>query len=371
MKRQHVLTFALGAVAGVVAVFLSAAFAEAGYLSQLESVQNANGASRQFKFEGATAAARQNDSGGQHIDLLAAAGEGGSGTNTIDPDGVPDSGDESMVPWSYPAGDVNAIGYEAGYDGAGSQAMRPQSMGVTSTFAAEALAQRRSGAALYTDNFTTPTMLTVEAVVKADAYTESGGGPHYIFQTRPGAGRGYYLNQLAPAGSRNTNGRLATIVGSNFGENASVLPDYSDQSHWYYVVATFDLSGTNAVVNSWYQDLTAFQANPLDPAGELKQSQSDYNFAATIGAGLVGANGYAGVGMFVRPPNGTTQLETLGQEFFYGAIDNLAIYNGKLTPGQVAQHSRALTVQGVPEPASLVLLACSGLAFALVRRRAA
>ncbi len=56
MKRQHIPNFLLVAAAAVAAVGLSAGVAEAGYLSQLESLQNVNGALRQFKFEGATTA---------------------------------------------------------------------------------------------------------------------------------------------------------------------------------------------------------------------------------------------------------------------------------------------------------------------------
>jgi hypothetical protein len=347
--------FRLGRLLGVIAVVAAVCYATSSaqaFVGQLESLQKANGAIHQFKFEGDEAAARQNNSGGLHVDLLAAAGEGGAGTN--DPDGVPDSGDE--VDWSYPAGDVNAIGYEAGYDGAGvSQAMRPQSTPVSSTFAGESLAQRRSGAGLYLPSFTTPSMMTIEGVLMPDPYVDTSGNPHYVFQTRPGGGRGYYLAQIAPMGSRDVGGTLASIVGDSFGERPAVVQDYVDPSHWYYVAVTFDLSGSNAVVDAFYADLT--------DGGPLTQSQDGYNFAATIGSGLVGANGLAGVGMFVRP--GTT---VLGQEFYFGAIDNLAIYGDKLTDDQVARNFRALTTAGVPEPASIALV-CLGLGLFGLRCR--
>lgn len=359
MMRQHFPSFLLVAVAALVAVILNASLAQAGFLAQLESVQSNNGVLRQYKFEGGTTAQQRSDTGSAHVNLLPLVGEGG--TMISDPDMVPMSGDETVV-WTYPHGDASMIGFEPGFDGAGgSQAFRPQSLPVTSADAAESLAQRRSGAAFYTP-FTTPTMMTVEAVLKPDAYTDTGLGPHYVFQTRPGTGRGYYLSQLPPVGSRNTNGQLTTIVGSNFSERPSVLPDYSDQSHWYYVVATFDLSGTNAIVSASYADLTA--------GGPLTSSQTAYNFAATIGAGLVGTAGNAGVGAFSRNTDLDMDGINDGQEFFYGSIDNLAIYDKKLTPDQIALHHRALTVPGVPEPASFLLLGCGGFALGLLRRRA-
>ena len=371
MVKHLGFRFLAGVIVGALAACLSAPAAHAGYLSQLEGMQSSSGVLHQFKYEGASAATRQNNTGSANVELLTVAGEGGSGSNTVDPDMVPGSGDEIVTPWSYAAGDVNLIRYEDGFDGPGvSQAYRPQEIMATSTFAAEVLAQRRSGAGLYLPSFTTPSMMTVEGVIKPDLYPETGGAGqggslHYVFQTRPGTPRGYYLAQQAPDGSRGVGGTMTAAVGNpftSFANRPRIVGDYADPEHWYYIAVTYDLSNTAApaVINSWYSDLTT--------GGPLIQSQTNYAAPENIGAGLVGATGLGGVGLFVRPATAT--LPILAQEFFAGWIDNLAIYGDKLTAAQVGRHYRALTIPGVPEPASAVLLAIGSLAVAACRRRA-
>lgn len=354
MMRQHDFKIYLAMAAAVACVAWSSSTVRAGFLSQLEGLQLAKGAIHQYRFEGGEAASRQKDHGSLGVDLLTVAGEGGTGANDVNmtPGDTTDD-----VPWSYPAGDPNLIGYEAGFDG--SQAYRPQSTVANSTFAAEILAQRRSGAGLYSPNFTTPTMLTVETVIKPGKYNDvAGGSLHYVLQTRPGQGRGYYLAQQEPDGSRGPAGSLVAAIGNPFTPLAGrprIVGDHAD-GDWYYVAATYDLSGTNAVVSSWFANLSQ--------GGPLVQSQNGFVFGEGIGTGLVGANGLAGVGLFIRP--GTT---VLAQEFFNGAVDNLTIYNSKLSASDVLQHYRALTIPGVPEPGTLSLLVLGCGALATARRR--
>ena len=268
------------------------------------------------------------------------------------------------VAWSYPLGTAGDIVYEAGFDA--SQAYRPKSVAATSTFAAEVLAQRRSGAGLYSPSFTTPSMMTIEAIVKPGAYNDvSGGSLHYIIQTRPGTGRGYYLAHQQPDGSRGTDGSLVAAIGNPLTPLAGrprIVGDHSDVDHWYYVAATYDLSGTNAVLNSWYADLTA--------GGPLVQSQNNFAFTEVIST-LVGLTGTAGIGGFSRNTDLNMDGINDSQEFFNGALDNLTIYNTKLSAADVLHHYRSLTIVGVPEPASFALLGLGALVFAGLRRRSA
>jgi hypothetical protein len=358
MMRQHDLKFLLAMAAAIALVGWNSSTARAGFLSQLEGLQLSNGAIHQWRFEGADGASRQDDHGSRNVSLLTAAGEGGMGANDVNMTPADTTDD---VPWSYPAGDVNLIGYNAGYDGAGvSQAYKPQSVVANSTFAAEILAQRRSGAGLYAPSFTTPSMMTIETVIQPGAYNDvAGGSLHYVLQTRPGTGRGYYLAQQQPDGSRGVAGSLVAAIGDPLAPLASrprIVGDHADTGDWYYVAATYDLSGSNAIVSAYYANLTT--------GGPLIQSQNSFAFTQVIGAGLVNATGLAGVGLFVRPG-----ANVLAQEFFNGAIDNLTVYESKLSAEAIAQHHRALTIVGVPEPTSLALAALGGAVFALTRRR--
>jgi hypothetical protein len=348
-----------------IAFFLSigAAVAQAT-IANLEAAQQANPNLRnQWRFEGPSDATRLADSKGT-LTLQKAAGEGGMGANDVNMTPM-DTADD--VPWSHPAGDVNMIGFQPGLNGGASQAYRPQSIPVTSTFAAEQLSQARSGAGLYAADFSTPAMLTLEAVVKPDVF-DSVRDFGYIAQTRPGASRGYFLAQMRPDASRGAGGSLSSVLTASsltaFADRPRILKDYSDQSHWYYVAVTYDFSGGEtqpAVVSSWYADLTA--------GGPLTQSLNAVPFPnattpQTLGAGLVGNTGLLGVGLFVRP--GAT---VLAQEFFRGSIDNLAVYTDKLTSQQIQGNLDALRV--IPEPSTCVLLVLTVIALLPARRRAA
>jgi hypothetical protein len=245
IRRFAVVT---GAITGLFFVCFGASVARAT-VANLEAAQQASpNLIHQWKFEGADGATRQADSKGtQH--LLTVAGEGGMGANDVNMTPM-DATDD--VPWSYPAGDVNLIGYEPGFDGAGvSQAYRPQAIGSPSTFAAENTAQRRSGAGLYAPSFVTPAMMTVEGIFRPDRYEDAAGNLRYVLQTRPGTPRGYYLAEQAPDASRGAGGSLVAAIGNPFTPAANrprIVGDYSDQDHWYYVAVTYDMS--NNVVRS-------------------------------------------------------------------------------------------------------------------------
>lgn len=359
MMTQRELKFFVVVAAAAVVAGLASSTAHAGFVDQLEGLQLAKGAIHQYRFEGADLAARQDDNGSLGVDLRVALGEGGTGANDVN--ATPgDTSDD--VPWSYPAGTAGDIIFEAGYDS--SQAYRPKSVPATSTFAAEVLAQRRSGAGLYSPTFTTPSMMTIEAIVKPGAYNDvSGGSLHYIIQTRPGTGRGYYLAQQQPDGSRGTNGSLVAAIGNPLTPLAGrprIVGDHSDQSHWYYVAATYDLSGANAVISSWFADLTA--------GGPLTQSQNNTVFTEAIST-LVGLTGNAGIGLFSRNTDLNMDGINDAQEFFNGSLDNLTIFNKKLTAADILQSYRALTVPGVPEPASFALLGLGAVLACGPRRR--
>jgi hypothetical protein len=372
-KHHGIRLFAVAVVCAVVAQWTSTAVA--GFVQQLESLQSVNGATHQWKFEGAISSQRQRDSSAAlgHSDLIAVAGPGGSGTNDVNATPMDPTDD---VPWSYPAGNVNNILYVPGYDGAGpmgSQAARPsRTANATSTFGGERVAQSRSAAAFYDPAFKSTSLLTLEGVFRPEAYLDTAGSNffQYVFQTRPGAARGYYLGQQRPSSSRG-DGSLASVVGGGILTDATrpkAVTDYADDAggnwDWYYVAVTFDMSvaAGPTVVNAW-------SAN-LSDAGALTQTVINNNASGGNVSSLVGATGVAGVLGFITgdlDPNTPGDQRGI-QEVFNGLVDNLTIYGKILTPDEITRHHRALTVQGVPEPASVLLMVLGGLAIAGFRR---
>jgi hypothetical protein len=348
MLNQLKLGHVIGAVAGALAVCCFTTTAHA-LVSELEAAQQANGTlTHQWKFEGDTDATRLLDSKGS-LDLAKVAGPGGMGVN--DADGMPGSGDE--VPWSYPAGDVNNIGFEPGFEGAGnSQAYRPEkNAAATSAFGEERVAQSRSGAGLVAQTFATPTNLTIEAIVSPDAWEDTANTLAYVAQTRPGTSdRGYYLAQSADTNPFAGDGNLTGIVGQNFGDRPPIVSEYT-AGHWFYVAVTYEgLDANPAIANAYYKNLTT--------DGPLVHAVVDHAF--TINGSLVGSSGPLGVGLFaINNPADSAQ------EFFNGSIENLAVYGSVLTGDQIAQHAR-----GVPEPASMLLVSLGGLAMLMFGRRA-
>lgn len=336
------------ALAGIMVVCLTAPMADA-FVTELENAQSAHGGLlHQWKFEGDDDSTKLLDSEGS-LDLEKVAGPGGMGENDPTPD-MPGSGDET--PWSYSAGDVNNIGFEAGFEGAGnSQAYRPEkNAAATSTFGEERVAQSRSGAGLVAQTFSTPARVTFEAIVRPDAWEDTANTLAYIAQTRPGSDRGYFLAQQADANPFGGDGTLSGIVGQSFGDRPPIVDEYS-AGDWYYIAATYDGldAGPTAIGNAYYKNLTA--------DGPLVHAVVDHAFS--VDGSLVGATGPLGIGLFA-----IGQPADSAQEFFNGALENLAVYRTVLSANQIAQHA-----VGVPEPASLLLVGLSGSALMLLIRR--
>ena len=374
MMRQHVSKFVVGAVAGILALCVGANLAYAG-LVEIEAAQNANAnLVNQWKFEGNDDAGRLDDSKGAQ-NLYRVAGVGG----TVDPDGDADTANSTTYTPS-----VNDIIFEPGYDNY-SQAYRPSGIPVTvpnvpadvpngiEGAPGNIVAQSRAGAGLATPQFLTPTMVTVEAVVKTNTF-DSLNRFHYIFQSRMGGGadRLYYLAQQIPDSTRDGTSNIAAHVGTAAPLATTASPKVvqnADSNNWYYVAATYDLSTDTAVMNAYSADLTN--------NGPLVQTVTNFNFVVNSASIATAANARPwGVGMFAIVTDtvagggvaGDGIFEaTAAQEFYRGAIDNLALYNDKLSLQQLADNLAALRT---PEPASLVLVALGGLALGLMRRRA-
>jgi hypothetical protein len=328
---------------------------EAG-TAQLEAAQDANPALiHQWKYEGGSDATRLDDTKGS-LNLIRVVGEGNVG-------GV--------------FGQLTDITFEPGFDGT-NQAYRPYNV--------DATVNANSGAGLIADGFTVQSMMTIEAIVKPN--TKAGtSGQNYIFGGRPGPDRLYFLTQRAGLQTRD-NGRLLANIGNAFANpanEANIASPYVD-NNWYYIAATYDLSrpqAQGALVNGWVANLTT--------GGPLVQTVTDAVLTLTTpdppNASSVGLTNAFGVGNFpvirtvqvpvlddmgnpvlddMGNPVTTPERRLFGQEFFQGAIDNLAIYNTKFSSLEVGSNFARLSV---PEPGTFVLVTIAGLAFSIVRRR--
>jgi hypothetical protein len=341
MKRQLVMKFTLGALGTVFACF--AVTNAQAYIAGLEAAQqNDSRLYNQWKFEGSDDSTLLDDSKGA-TDLVRTVR-----VVTLDDGGTPDDTSDDTILEGLP-GDIT---FEPGID-PGSQAYRP-------SYADESVSAT-AGAGLTGTNWLVPTQLTVEAVVRPDAFPKDAtslSDVTYIFQTRPGNDRGYFLIQDNENLSRNGLGTLSTVFGNAFGNRAPSTEYTTDGGEWFYFAATFDMTPAgSAIVNTYVKNLTT-DGPLLHPVVDVALAGAD---------AIEGLAGNIGVGAFAveRDSNQTNGAEEV-QEYFKGAIENVATYRGILSPEALERHSR-----GVPEPASLVLLACSGLAFLLFRRRAA
>lgn len=216
-----------------------------------------------------------------------------------------------------------------------------------------------AGAGLTGSGFTSPNQFTIETIVKADQ-KQSGSAVNYIFQTRPGSDRGYYLVQDEDNTPRGTTSGLGSIVGNNFGD-ASIPAGQSDDGHWWYVALVIDLTSNagQAVGDIWAADLSG--------GGALTQLVTGKAWNTADPSALAGETGIFGIGNFSIDRDGDTIAEA-SQEWFQGAIDYVAIYDGLLSQSELQSNLDAATTR-TPEPASFLLLGLGGLSVVLRRRR--
>ena len=242
------------------------------------------------------------------------------------------------------------IVYEPGFKGIG-QAYRP--------YYVDSASSSTAGAGLTGSGFTSPSQFTIEAIVKADAKT-TGSAVNYIFQTRPGSDRGYFLIQDEDGIAPSSVGGLGSIIGSNFGDVA-IGGEYDADETWMFIAATIDLSPAATANVDIYSAVLDPNAPP--PAPTLTVSGKMFNTANPDA--LSGSTGVFGVGGFAVDRNGDSTAEA-SQEWFQGAIDYIAIYDGLLSGSDLADH---LAARYVPEPSSLALAAGLACLLGLVRRR--
>lgn len=274
----------------------------------------------------------------------------GEGSITTDDNGTPDdTSDDTVV-----MGTAGDIVFETGYNGKG-QAYRP--------YYVDASQSATAGAGLTGSGFTSPNQFTIEAIVKADAKT-SPSAVNYIFQTRPGSDRGYYLMQDEDNLGRTSIGGLGSIIGNNFGD-AEVGQEYDTNGTWIYIAAAIDLTSNpgQAVADIYAVELPA-SWSAGDPVPVPALVADDRTWGTANPSALAGATGIFGIGNFAIDRNGNTIAEA-SQEWFQGAIDRVAIYDGLLGQSDLQQ---SLSNFLVPEPTALGLMCLGGL-FVAGRRR--
>lgn len=309
----------------------------------------------QWDFEGATDATRLLDTAGNaHLQRVTgefAIGDGGLGNPIEVPLGTPGS----------VAGQLSDIVFETGFNGG--QAYRPYIVNPAVT--------DRAGAGLTGagPDFTTPIQFTIEAVLKPAEKTtsEATAAVQYIFQTRPGSDRGYYLIQDKSGLAGGDTEAVGTIVGQSFG-NPGLGRRYDTSEPWIYVAAVIDLSPIGATPFNELVTVNFYSANLS--AGETTLSlftKSDFVTNDT----LEGVAGIFGIGGFAvdRAALNTPGVPDYIQEMFQGAIDNVAVYNSLLDPQTLQLHLDSLRAEAVPAPTALALVLAGLAAIPVTRRR--
>ncbi|QDU59109.1 PEP-CTERM sorting domain-containing protein [Aeoliella mucimassa] len=294
------------------------------------------------------------------LDLNPAPGEG---SVTIDDNGTPgDTSDDVVV-----TGTAGDIIFEPGYMGVG-QAFRPYYVDSSQSSTAGAGLTGKitiddngtpddTGDDIITDGFASPNQFTIETIVRVDAKT-TGSAVNYIFQTRPGSDRGYYLIQDEDNVGAGSTGGVGSIIGNNFGD-VGIGAEYDTEGTWLYYAAVIDLTSTpgQAVADVYAADLSAGETIPTLILNDRTWNSADPS-------ALAGVPGIFGIGGFAIDRDGDGIAEA-SQEWFQGAIDYIAIYDGLLTADDLAVN---LEGRRVPEPTSLVLLALGATLWAGARR---
>ncbi len=210
--------------------------------------------------------------------------------------------------------------FEPGLDGLG-QAYRP--------YYVDASQSSTAGVGLTGSGFISPERFTIESIVRVDAKT-SLSAVNYLFQTRPGADRGYYLVQDEDNLDPGSIGGLGTIIGNNFGD-VGIGAEYDTAGIWLYVAAVIDLSPAGTAVADLYAaDISNGETTP-------QLVLDDYTWNTADPDSLTGVSGIFGIGDFAIDRDGDDIAEA-SQEWFQGVIDYVAIYDELLSPEQLAEN---------------------------------
>lgn len=148
-------------------------------------------------------------------------------------------------------------------------------------------------------------------------------------------------------GLNSSSGQLGNYIGTNLGYGAAVDPTQVTTGQWYHVMATIGGGAQDFYVNG--------------------SKVATY----ALGGSLLNTFQYMSMGAKLNEAqNGPAP--TTG--YLTGYVDDLAFFNGKLTPSQVTTvYTQGLTGQSVsavvPEPSALSLLAIGLGGLAIIRRR--
>ncbi|NJO35285.1 MAG: hypothetical protein HC869_21535, partial [Rhodospirillales bacterium] len=109
---------------------------------------------------------------------------------------------------------------------------------------------------------------------------------HYIIASRMGGGadRLYYLAQQVPDSTRDGSSNISGHIGTAGLPAATASPKIvanADTDNWYYIAATIDLTGAQAVMNAYSANLTTGEP--------LTQTVTNAMFAINTATGSINA----------------------------------------------------------------------------------